>query len=283
MRTALLHTLAALALLLALPLHAGEKPVSEEAMRIESSLMVEGTIDVNAAGEVVGYELKDADRLPASVRELAAKAIENWVFEPVALAPGTSSGRARMGIRVVAHKLADGAIALRIGSAYFGGSVKQDGRRSRALTPPKYPFAAAAGGVGASVYTAVHVDREGRVTEAVAEQVNMKVYGRESDLMRWRELMARATLQAVLRWRFDPPTGEADDDGLWTYRIPVDYIPPGTQPPAPGQWEAYVPGPRTPIPWRKDRDMSAPDALAGGGVYPADGLYRLSTPLSSSF
>src|SRR5690606_26005401 len=74
-----------------------------------------------------------------------------------------------------------------------------------------------------------------------------------------------------------PTTGEEVDDDHWTVRVPVEFRLYDDKPAAYGQWEAYLPGPRTTAAWAQD-DVS-PDAIAAGGLQPVGGGLKLLTPL----
>lgn len=86
----------------------------------------------------------------------------------------------------------------------------------------------------------------------------------------FRDMLADAAIYASRRWKFNFPTrGEDANAPFVSARVPVDFIAPNMADTKPGQWQAYVPGPRQGIPWRNwDAAMESPDAIASGGVYP---------------
>ena len=75
-------------------------------------------------------------------------------------------------------------------------------------------------------------------------------------------------------------------DDYWVVRVPVVFSLDGARDAktAYGRWEAYVPGPRNPNPWKQGDEGSAfsPDALVPGQAYLAgSGLKLLTRPLRS--
>src|SRR5690606_38909801 len=127
------------------------------------------------------------------------------------------------------------------------------------------------------------VDRTGRVQDAVAEMVNLRVLGTEREMGQMRELLAKSALVAARKWTFHPPTlGEWADQESWAARVPVDYRFIDGGEPGYGRWEAYVPGPRNPIPWEMEGlegfDI-APDALVAGVVHQVGTGLKLLGPL----
>ena len=252
--------------------------------QVESSMLVKGTIDITADGAVAGYVLKDEDALPSGIRNMVAGVVPKWRFEPVTLRQGATLARATMSLRLVAKRLENEDITIEIRGAHFDNDVPGQSPSSKPpLAPPKYPMQAAYGGVGGTVYTVLKIGRDGRVEEAIAEQVNLRVIANENAMQRWRDLFAKTTLHAAKRWKFSPPTqGEDVDAPYWSVRVPVDFVPPGAEQPQEHKWHAYVPGPRTFIPWRSDESQAGADALAAGGVYPVDGGPKLLTALNPS-
>ena len=260
---------------------AGPREVRKQ---IESSLLVDGTIDINADGSVAGYALPRGTKLPAGLVGMIDRVVPQWRFEPVELRQGTTRARATMNLRFVAKKLDDGNFSLEIRAAQFGGGAPEESVSSlKRMNPPRYPEMAARAGVGGTVYTVLKIGRDGRVEEAIAQQVNLRVVADEASMQRWRDLLAKATLRAAKDWTFLPPAkGEDVDAPYWSARVPVDFVAPGTKLADDHQWHAYVPGPRAQIPWRDGKSDAGADAFAAGGVYPLDGGPRLLTALNPS-
>jgi len=252
--------------------------------QIESSLLVKGTIDIKADGSVAGYALQPGKPLPSGIVAMLDRVVPQWRFEPIELSQGTTRGRATMSVRVVAKKLDADNFSIEIRGAKFGDDDEgQSGPGKNTLFPPRYPEQAARAGVSGTVYTVLRIGRDGRVEDAIAEQVNLRVVAGESAMQRWRDLLAKAAIRAAKEWTFEAPgKGIAVDAPYWSARVPVDFIAPGFTLPDEGQWHAYVPGPRATIPWRTGESDTAADAVAGGGVYPLDGGPRLLTALNPS-
>lgn len=252
---------------------------AEVRKQVESSLVVEGTIDITADGRVLEHALKRADELPKGVVDLIADTAQRWQFEPVVLQPGTTRARAPMSIRLVARKLDEDSVTVELRGAQFGTHAPAESVKSVKLTPPRYPHDAVYAGVGGTVYLVLRVGRDGRVEDLVAEQVNLRVIAPEAHMQRWRKTLAQAALGAARKWTFDPPKqGEDVDAPYWAVRVPVDFVAPGQREPAEHEWRAYVPGPRTAIPWAQD--SSPADALAAGAVQPIGRGLRLVTPVA---
>lgn len=252
--------------------------------QVESSLLVEGSIDINADGSVAGYALPGEKELPRGLVVMIDRVVPQWRFEPVELRDGATKARATMSLRFVAKELDDGKISVEIRSARFGDDTPAESVLSKdMLTPPRYPEVAARAGVGGTVYTVLKIGRDGHVEEAIAQQVNLRIVASEASMRRWRDLLAQSALRAAKDWTFLPPTkGEDVDAPYWSVSVPVDFVAPGTKAPSRQQWHTYVPGPRAQIPWRDDKSDAGGDALAAGGVYPLDGGPRLLTALNPS-
>ncbi len=252
---------------------------------IEMSMLVTGSIDLAADGRVLGYVVDQPEKLPSVVRELVEGAVPHWRFEPVKLDPGTDRGRARMGLRVIAKKIAPDNYQLRLGGASFGAEGGVEGRTitRRSMPPPRYPDEAVRSWVSGMVYLILKVGQQGTVEEAFAEQVNLTVLGNERQMARARKLLTDASTLAARRWRFNMPTeGELADDPAWYVRVPVAFAFHGQREPAYGEWQAYVPGPRNRTPWPTGPDSgpgSTPDAMIAGDLYPVGEGPRLATPL----
>lgn len=248
--------------------------------RAESSLLLKGTIDLSADGRVLGHALDGADRLPAAVRQLVSQEVPQWQFAPVELKPGTTRGRARMSLRLVARKLDDDSFSIAIHGAQFGQAHVAGGLTRRRMAPPRYPEAAERAGVSGTVYLVVRIGRDGRVEDVVAEQVNLRVIDSEPGMQRWREMLATASQRTARGWTFNPPTvGDDVNAPYWSARVPVSFVAYGAKEPRDDEWSAYIPGPRRPIPWSPEVSGSGADALAAGEVQPLGGGPRLLTAL----
>lgn len=264
--------------------------------QVEASMLVTGSIQVDGEGNVVGFSLDQKEKLPEGVVHLLDKAVPAWRFEPVLVAGQPANVTTDMSVRLVAKKLDDGNYSMSIRSAGFGdladrnpkvvkakAEARTEGTCSANLRPPRYPDIAARSGVASNVYLLLKTDRDGRVLDVIAEQVNLKVVADEHSMARWRKIFTDASLAQARKWCI-PPSGEKQADAAANYvaRVPVlfhfDALP------RYGQWEAYVPGPRLPNPWEADREGVAfsPDTLLPGRVYFAGAGLKLLTDLSGS-
>lgn len=251
--------------------------------QVESTLLVKGMIDLDANGRVDGYTLERQETLPPGIIALFARVVPQWRFEPVQIGGKASATRESMSLRLVAKKLDNGNFRAEIRGAHFGQARPGESVSGANFSPPNYPEAAAKSGVGGIAYLVLKIARDGRVEDAVAEQVNLRVIDGKREMKLWRELLARAALQAATRWTFKPPTaGEEVGAKYWSVRVPVDFIA-GQHKIKDHEWQAYVPGPRQAIPWIADSSaLPAADALAAGGVYPLNSAPRLLTSLNPS-
>jgi hypothetical protein len=252
--------------------------------RVEASMVVTGSIGVTPQGTVLGYTLDHPEKLPPPVADLIGKAVPSWTFQPVLRDGKPVAAKAKMSLRVVAQPIGDGKFKIGVRSAWFGDPGQ--GITTNMSTPPRYPVQAMRGRVEGTVYLAMRLDREGRVSDAAAEQVNLRVIASDTEMKHWREVFAKATLSAARQWTFSP-AGPTDHTLYRDVMVPVAfelYTGPGRIRPSPeakyGQWQTYVPGPVEPVPWSDaDRMLTGGvDALPDDGVYGAPSL-SLLTPL----
>ena len=257
--------------------------------QVESSMLVTGTIDISTDGGVQGFRLDQEAKLPPQIIRLASQALPAWRFEPVALDGEAVAVSAKMSMRIVASRLGESGYRLTIRSASFGRDAlapedrEQDGNTvgRGELRPPIYPPGAAMSSISGVVYLLVRVGRDGKVEDVATEQVNLTVIGSEITMKRGRKSLESAALYAARAWTFKPPTMGGDVDApYWKVRVPVAFQL-DERVAAYGEWEAYVPGPRQPLPpWVEQRDVAtSPDALLDGAVHQLGDGPRLLTPL----
>lgn len=253
--------------------------------QVESSMLVDGSIEITAQGTVKSTSLERPDQLPAGVGAFVEEQIARWTFQPVLVDGKATPARSTMAIRLVARPLDDERMTVGIRNARFSGPKPKLGEEVTgiSLKPPRYPSQAARSGVAGTVYLVLKIGRQGLVEDVVVEQVNLRVVASDKEMTRYRALLAEATLKAAREWTFQvPTTGELADDGFWSVRVPTDYNLDRSRGDRYGQWQAYVPGPRETVPWKTNEDPAySPDALADGGVYTAGAPQgpRLLTPL----
>jgi hypothetical protein len=245
---------------------------AEVRKQVEASMLVQGTVDIDQEGRVTTYRLEQISVLPKAMLDIVDHRIRAWRFEPVLVGGKAVPARAPMQVRLVTRQ--DGEnYRLEVAGASFGDDAyeKDEIVRSRGkLRPPPYPSNAVYAGVGGTVYLVLRIGRDGAVEDGVAEQVNLHAVGFDRQMTAFRDLLAKAALKTSRSWRFDFPTrGEDADAPFLSVRVPVTFIAPGEKDEEVGKWQAYVPGPRQPVPWRNwDASFDAPDALAAGGIYP---------------
>lgn len=236
---------------------------------VEASAIVNGTIVLAKDGTVQTATVDDVARYGKPIADLVRSAALRWRFQPVLRDGQPVLAKASMHVRVVLRKTPDGNYSARIKGATFGDD---DARSTDALRGidanekllPRYPKSAIHYRVQGTVYLALHVDRSGHVTEAVAEQVNLDNTGPDRLLKQYRDVLAKAALEAANRWIYAvPTTGKLAGQDSWTAHVPVKFtLNEMGAPKTERVWETYVPGPFTAAPWIDKPDMNAADALA---------------------
>ncbi|MFZ5635378.1 MAG: hypothetical protein ACOY82_02205 [Pseudomonadota bacterium] len=287
LRPAMLRApLVCLLLLIAFVATAGNARQQREEIRkqAELSLTVTGTIDIDASGDVVGYALDDPDKLPKGIVDMTARQALHWKFEPVPLQANAYS-RSKMTLVFVAKKLDGGRYEIATRSASFENPSPQ-ARASldpKSRRMPEYPMNLLRGAeVSGTVYLVLRYDREGAIVDLDVEQVNLRVIGSEAQMAQWRTALARASTDAAKHWRMLVPPGDIPEGERYGIgRVPVAYMFENQRPTRYGQWEAYIPGPRSVIPWWDVTSMAAtpPEALAPGAFHGGTTGRRLLTPL----
>jgi hypothetical protein len=275
--TAALLAAAAVAVAVAAPRHVQAQT--------EASMLLTGTIEIEADGSVRGYSIDDQDKVPDYVLANIAGMVPEWRFEPALVDGKPVSERVKMSLRMVAEPLQGGKFAIYIASAGFGrksGARPTDSVSVREMNPPVFPEEIARMGGKGIVYLILKIGRQGMVEDVAVEQVNLTAYASsEVRMRRIRLRLAEAALEAARGWTFNAPrTGELADDEFWSTRVPVDFAYAGDKQVAYGEWDAYLPGQRVRAPWlHGDDDMTGGDALAGGELQTLGIGPRLLTPL----
>ena len=255
----------------------------------ESSLRVSGSIVIGMDGAVLSHELDPEAPLTPVLVEFIRGAVAKWRFEPVLVDGKRVNAKVPMSLRLVARRADDGNVSVSIASTYFGAqsdAPATDQPQSVQMTPPRYPKGALYMGGKGTVYLIVQVGRDGKVLNADAEQVNLRVAGTTAQMNELRKQFTDASVRAARGWKFSAPTtGEEANQDSWLVRVPVDYVLVG-----PGErrlkpdvgWDTYIPGPRNAgMPWaaEKLRMAGSPDALPEEGVFPLrQGAKLLSPP-----
>lgn len=255
--------------------------------QIESSLVVAGDVYIETDGSVSRLDIDQEEKLPSGVVKLVRDNALQWKFQPVVREGHAVKAIAPMRLRVVAKKLDGDRYEIALRGVSFERYDEKDPRQVAAVSmpPPHYPTDAFRANAGGTAYLVVKVGRDGRVEDAVVEQVNLRVIASEGEMRRLRKLLADASVSAARKWTFRVPTeGEEASREFWSVRVPVSYslsrnIAEGQ---TYGQWISYIPGPREVVPWadRTPRADFSPDTLVDGGIYMADSAApKLLTPL----
>jgi hypothetical protein len=252
--------------------------------QIESALYVTGTIDISPAGDVVAHALDQQDKLPKGIVDMAARILPQWKFEPVALQSNAVS-RSKMNLLFVGKKLDDGNYSVELRSAAFDSGNPDEAvgidRTRRKL--PVYPQGLLDAGISGTVFVIVKIGRDGKVIDAQASHVNLRVIGSESNMTLWRNAFARNSIAAIKHWTFvTPKSGPDADRAYWLGTLPIDYFIATKQLPGYGEWQTYVAGPKAVIPWQDETFMADgnTDALAPDTFHTAGSGRRLLTPLA---
>lgn len=257
--------------------------------QVEARMLLTGNILVDPQGGIKEYAIDQPDMVPKEILKFVNQNIEQWRFEPMTHEGKPVSVRNKMSVLLLAEKSESGGLRARIAGTTFRASMDEAeveaGTQisSQEMEPPHFPTQAQQYGVQGTVYLALRVDRDGKVEDVIAEQVNLKVLASENGMVRWRRVLEKAAVEAARDWKFRPPSkGEQADRPFWLVKVPVDYRFYGSQ--KYGEWDAYVSGPRKNIPWQdwSDPPGYSPDAMvADGSVYRVDGKgsLRLLTPL----
>ncbi|WP_421567995.1 energy transducer TonB [Stenotrophomonas sp. PD6] len=253
----------------------------------EASMTLTGKIDIGTDGHVTGFQLDHADKLPADLAAFVQRQVQAWQFQPVVVNGAAVATQTPVTLRLLSQPSPDGAgDNVRVAGASFTGYDPEDTSRvtSVEMRSPAYPKNLYAMRAKGDVLLLVKVGRDGTVQDVFAEQVNLRVVGKENQMRQVRDTFARASVSTARSWTFRPPTtGKLKDAESWNVRIPVRYMMGEYDLARYGTWEAYIPGPRERAPWRSSQAgaEAAPDLLAAGGIYMADldDGPRLLTPL----
>ncbi|WP_266172146.1 energy transducer TonB [Dyella subtropica] len=250
--------------------------------RMEASMVVTGSIVVAPDGSVRSYELDKPDQLPPAVVGLMRKATAEWRFGPVLRDGVAVAAKAKMSTRIVAKRQENGDYVARVAGTTFGEdlpeeqvSIKKDQAR------PRYPMEAVRARVAGTVYLLLRIDRDGKVADVSAEQVNLTVADDDNGMRVWRRVLADASIRAAREWTFNTPTsGPRVKDDYWIARVPVSYQvqAAGTRVPDDyGHWQGYIPGPKEPVPWLAKYRRPGDDEDNMADALPDDGLYMLGS------
>lgn len=259
---------------------AGKAEIRNQA---EMSMLVTGSIDIEADGSVSAYRIDREDQVPETVRKLVDVSVSGWRFEPVLANGRPIAVQTPVTLRIVASPRDAGDYVVRIAGASFLHETKRENEDLRPIdmSPPKYPPVAYRRGIEGIVYLLLQVGRDGTVAAVATEQVNLTVVGRRNEMEEGRRWLSNAAMEHAKTWRFVPPTkGEDAGASVWYLRIPVEFHRTTDRAAAYGTWTAYVPGPKARPQWIEAATAeSGSDALVAGGIYLVENEPKLLTPL----
>lgn len=256
--------------------------VSAERLSLQASMELTGHIVVGADGKARDYHIDHPDKVQPGVLKLVAATVAQWRFEPRA-------AEADMSLRIVADEREDGQFDMKVGAVSFGGKERLHGLaykdKSRRVT---YPDDLLHARVGGQVLVLVEVGRQGEVLHADAERIDLSRSATRMQMHRWRQSLARASVDAIRNWTFVVPTqGEAALAPHWYAVVPLQFAinrPDGM--PATGgyaQWHIYYPGDKVVPDWyRSMPGQVIPDVVPTGtlaSLQPA--LQLLTSPQGS--
>ncbi|MGX9190514.1 energy transducer TonB family protein [Stenotrophomonas sp. Ker107b] len=236
--------------------------------QVESSMRIKGSLDIGTDGRVVAVRLDRESAIPAGVVTFVKDAVARWEFEPTVRDGQSVAITTPMTLRLIGKTLDDGGSRVEIRHASFVEYDQNDPTivaRERGSVPT-FPVRRVGREAAADVFLLIQVGRDGKVRNALAEQVNLRVLVPPREVASTRAAFADSATQAVRDWQFRVPTqGPRAARDTWVVRFPVRFAPPADRN-AP-RWEPYLPGPRNTAPWLAPETQSvAPDAL-DDGVY----------------
>lgn len=229
-------------------------------IQINASMLVTGTVTLSKKGVVAGYHLDHQDKLPKVVVRLLSGYIPRFRFKPTVRHGKAVAGIAAMTLRLLARQMGKDHYTVSVAGYQFGSTDPALLLKEEHVSHPHYPpNENGRVQVGGIVYLFLQVNRDGHVTHAYAQQVNLTQTPGDPRfisgylLQRWRRDFAYAAVQASMTWTFKIPRKEPQaSQPYWYARIPVQFSV-GSKHHSYGEWMSYIPGPRKPIPWLKHR------------------------------
>lgn len=254
--------------------------------QLEASMLVSGEMSVDASGAVSGYTLDQADKLPPPVKDLLAKTLPTFRFQPVEREGKAHPVQATMNLQLVAHQIDPDHFDLRLRSARFTDKAESEAAAdptaavSIAERPRMhYPDAALMAGMSATVYLALRFDHSGHVTDVDVSQVNLRRQDEPLQMTRWRAMFAKNAMADARKIVLHAPTsGPHANDATFTGALPVTYLWGDQRPAGYGEWDTYVRGPVHPIAWMDDGDAAANETVPDGQFAMSGNSLKLLTP-----
>ena len=257
--------------------------------KAEMSMLVSGVIDMRADGSVEHYSLDHPEKLSPAVTQMIGTEVLQWRFEPVLVDGKPVAAHTNMSLRIVAKPVDEQNFNVRIQSAsFYGGSGDKRGLVSvqkKTSLMPMIDAMASTGVDAADLYLALKIGKDGKVMDAIVEQVNLYALGSESQMAIARRILGKSAVYTVRQWMFavparEPPEGTA----YWSGTLPISFqLGDGSSPDLQEdeEWRMYIPGPCTPIPWRMHGGdgRCASDAAPEGVLSLDNSGPKLLTPL----
>ena len=208
--------------------------------KVEASMQVSGSLEVDDTGRVTTYAVDQRDKLPDGVVQLVDQVLPTFRFQPVVHEGRAQAVHAQMHLVVVANAVDPQHVAVHVRSARFEESSLSDQQISvEHRTRLQYPVDAMVAGITGTVYLVVQMDGSGKVLDVQARQVNLRYVGSEKDMQHWRDVLAKPAIAKVRGYTFHVPPGAVPErDGHFTGTLPVVYLIDGDQPPTYGRWNS---------------------------------------------
>jgi hypothetical protein len=245
-----------------------------EQARPTLDMSADGEVRIAADGHVTNCTLNS--ELAPTIASLVDRNVRSWRFEPIVVDGNAVAAKTALHIDLQATPTDKDNYSVRITNVRFG-----EPRRNAKMKAPKYPHEAVRVGLGAKVLLYVRLDDAGNVVEVDPYQTNLNARpSSESEAKQWREVFENASIKAARTWHFDlSETIDGKPIGT-TAIIPIVYSVVGgpIKRAAPGQWQAYLPGPVHPAPWMKAEPLATAEELAGlrdGQALALDSRFRL--------
>lgn len=258
----------------------GEKAVRKT---VEATMHVVGQVVISAQGRVESYRVGE-ESLPPEVARLVARFLPACQFAVTPASGKPGPVKAGVALQIVARQTSDGRVVVAVKDYLFQDPDTPRYITEKEMRPPDYPAGAVLSGLSGTVYVALRLNPDGTVAEAHAEQVNMTVVAREKTLERGRGLLAKAALAKARKWTFNIDERWHRQPGPISVRVPVDFrlaeASGGKTSKNHPQWQAYVPGPYSPIPWESAQVADGGvGAMTPGQLYPVGSAIRLKAPV----
>jgi hypothetical protein len=252
--------------------------------QVELSMVVTGSVDIDADGRVEHYALDQPEKLPPIVVQLVSSTVPAWKFMPELAEGRPVPVTSAMSLRFVARPNGDGNYNIGIRSASFHDSRNETGRASIVGKPSSAMLQNALKLAGATgdVYVAVKIGPDGKFLDGVVQQVNLTMLGTSEQMRRARRFLGQGALEFARHCRYSVSAkGQAAVKPYWTGVLPFTFAYGDRSSEDYGQWHAYVPGPRAEISWQGPaRANTGVDAVRDGALTLDDSGPKLLTPLS---